>query len=44
MADPECALDVVPNQARPSTVSLALSTSLAFGGSNAVLALDLDPA
>jgi len=43
-ADPECALDVVPNQARPSTANLALSTSFAFGGSNAVLALDLDPA
>ena len=42
-ADPDCALDVVPNAARPCTASRALSTSFAFGGSNAVLALDLDP-
>ncbi len=37
--DPECDLDVIPNQARASSVELALSTSFAFGGLNAVLAL-----
>jgi nodulation protein E len=37
-ADPECDLDVVPNQARGLQVEYALSTSFAFGGLNAVLA------
>ncbi len=37
--DPECALDVVPNEARDSRVSVVLSNAFAFGGMNAVLAL-----
>jgi nodulation protein E len=36
--DPECNLDVVPNQARPLEADYALSNSFAFGGLNAVLA------
>ena len=37
--DPECDLDVVPNESRDRPVSAALSNSFAFGGLNAVLAL-----
>jgi nodulation protein E len=37
--DPECDLDVIPNQARRAQVEYALSNSFAFGGLNAVLAL-----
>ena len=37
--DPDCDLDVIPNQARKQQVEYALSNSFAFGGLNAVLAL-----
>lgn len=38
-ADPQCDLDVIPNQARAAQVEYALTNSFAFGGLNAVLAL-----
>ena len=37
--DPDCNLDVVPNEARQHKVSAALSNAFAFGGLNAVLAV-----
>ncbi len=37
--DPQCDLDVIPNEARQAQVEYALSNSFAFGGLNAVLAL-----
>ena len=36
--DPECELDVIPNQARRLDVEFALSNSFALGGLNAALA------
>jgi nodulation protein E len=40
--DPDCALDVVPNEARRARVDAVLSNAFAFGGLNAVLAFTRD--
>lgn len=37
LPDPECDLDVVPNQSRKGNIQYAISNSFAFGGLNAVL-------
>ncbi|MEU6560458.1 beta-ketoacyl-[acyl-carrier-protein] synthase family protein [Nocardia nova] len=37
--DPDCALDVVPNRARPANLDVVQNNGLAFGGNNAVLIL-----
>lgn len=41
--DPDCALDVVPNEARHAKVDAVLTNAFAFGGMNAVLALRAAP-
>ena len=43
-ADPDCALDVVPNSARPAPIDFALSNSFALGGVNCTLAMATAPA
>jgi 3-oxoacyl-[acyl-carrier-protein] synthase II len=37
--DPECGLDVVPNEAREQVVRCGVSTSLAFGGNDSALVM-----
>ena len=37
--DPECDLDIVPNEGREADIKYALSNSLGFGGHNACILL-----
>ena len=39
LPDPDCDLDVVPNQGRQAEIKTALSNSLGFGGHNAAIVL-----
>lgn len=41
--DPDCDLDVIPNEPREQTVEYAISNSFAFGGLNAVLVIRRAP-
>ena len=38
-ADPDCGLDIVPNQARQTNPRIILNNAYAFGGNNACLCL-----
>ena len=37
--DPECDLDYIPNEAQSGSIDIAISSSFAFGGLNAVVVL-----